>query len=425
MRKAIFAIGIAFLLVFSVCIGLAEKTAPRETVCYDESPSLLKPESYEDIVQIGAGKLSKGGEVLDYYFLYKPTGKETDISETIQVYVDGLKADGYEVTGKRSFVVRNGTVKLCTVSADGTKMKVEIVPGNETLKEKPQAVSETAKDQPPSPDPALPAEELNPASAPESASVPDPEVTSAPTPDPSPEPAPEATPETAAGPVPAAAPEPVSEPAAVVIVPERVDFPKDIDDLRGVKGLSVPDQPDKAKISVDAKYPDFRVYAWYFNVSGNLSSEDEIQLDNNHITPGPGYRLIASYSQDNQIITRCFTKKEIIENGISAEMTDFHFASNEMNYIFPNGGYILERTISTKNGLETYAFSTSETSRTYFGCTPTVIPANTWMHFVPANDGVVITEEEPDPEYTGKIVDIQIAGTLEILDYPALPGSGE
>lgn len=196
-----------------------------------------------------------------------------------------------------------------------------------------------------------------------------------------------------------------------IIVPAEVFFPKDINESKDLKKqIRANQKSDSGKRSVDVVYPDYRLYAFYNSVTGRLSNEDDIQLDNNRIEKKVGFRLIASYNHQDQKINRCFVMKNWQEGGASIEL---------MNYYYPNGRYSLSRQVSTKENDEIYYFDTNETERNFAGSEESVhIPANEWMHIIVADGQIITNEKCSDPPYSDMTPNIQIIGKLNVLNYP-------
>lgn len=196
-----------------------------------------------------------------------------------------------------------------------------------------------------------------------------------------------------------------------IIVPAEVFFPKDINESKDLKKqIRANQKSDSGKRSVDVVYPDYRLYAFYNSVTGRLSNEDDIQLDNNRIEKKVGFRLIASYNHQDQKINRCFVMKNWQEGGASIEL---------MDYYYPNGRYSLSRQVSTKENDEIYYFDTNETERNFAGSEESVhIPANEWMHIIVADGQIITNEKCSDPPYSDMTPNIQIIGKLNVLNYP-------
>ena len=489
-----------------------DKNAVRNRVFFDESPSLPKPESYTDVDRGSRNSTAVNNKMKTLSYSYGPMNKKDKVADVLEAYINGLKADGYTVSGSgKGYTVKNGSKKLCTITS-GNKMKVDIQLGNENLRTLPKAAAGKANIS----NKSGVRQTLSPTMAPE---TPTPEPTPVPTPEPTATPTPTVEPTETPAPEPSPASEPAneipdlrydpetirellgmevtddeqdvgllivntdpdgsaalsgimtgdilvgldkmlvfseedltvclagkqigdsvtavilrqgdkgeadqstgkglmridlrlgkdSEETRKIVVPVEVLFPKNIGELEDLgDSIDIHMTVDGEKQSAEAVYPDYRIYAWYNPVTGKLSHEDDIQLDNQYSAKDDGFSLIASYNHQDRKINRCFVRKSWKEDNAYIEITDFHD---------PDGGYSLSRLVSTADNDEFYYYSTRETEQFFAGSEETVlIPAAEWMHIIVVDGKITVSEKTPNPRYAEKLVDIQISGQLQIAD---------
>ncbi len=120
--------------------SVQDRDLNREKVWCKESPALLMPESFVDLSSAGASSSSVNGKLSRCSYTYRPEFDVDDIQTLTETYYSALKEAGYSVSGsKTNFSVSYGGRKLAQVSIDTFDyLNLEIIPGNETYKTRPQ-----------------------------------------------------------------------------------------------------------------------------------------------------------------------------------------------------------------------------------------------------------------------------------------------
>ena len=140
----------------SFCFGLdvdqamaeqSREIQAREMVYFEESPSLPVPVSYIDVDQSGSSSSKTNGKVTKIEYRYRLHYDSDNGSALFPEYISGLQQDGYKVeTSGGNYVISYGGKKLATISFDSKQLKVNIVPGNENLTERPEKKDSTKKE---------------------------------------------------------------------------------------------------------------------------------------------------------------------------------------------------------------------------------------------------------------------------------------
>lgn len=111
----------------------SQKEPAREKVYFKESPALPTPESYADCYQSSSNVSSSNGKVTKIRYSFRSFGT-SDLTDIYNAYKDGLKKDGYTVSGStKSFTVSMNGKKLAEVTLGTSSVDFNIMTGNDRL----------------------------------------------------------------------------------------------------------------------------------------------------------------------------------------------------------------------------------------------------------------------------------------------------